>query len=99
MLKDARLIARIIGIWDPSSFLEIPRQTAFNESHDQKVPIHKPKRSYKPKHKGPGASKSAPPSGKAIQIRHSNSAKHMTGGKTNNKRKELAAKAANIVSR
>ena len=95
--KDARLIARIIGIWDPTSFLGIPRQTTFNENYDPKVTIYKQKCPNKCKHNGPNTNTSAPSSRKAVGIKRPNNAKHMSGGKTNNMRKELAAKAATVV--
>jgi len=97
MPKDARLIARIIGIWDPTSFLGIPRQTTFNENYDPKVTIYKQKCPNKCKHNGPNTNTSAPSSRKAVGIKRPNNAKHMSGGKTNNMRKELAAKAATVV--
>jgi len=95
MPKDARLIARIIGIWNPTSFLGIRRQTTFNENYDQKITIHKQKRPKKRKHNGPNTNTSAPSSRKAIGIKSPNNAKHMSGGKTNEYEEGISCQGSN----
>ncbi|TMI86336.1 MAG: hypothetical protein E6H10_00290 [Bacteroidetes bacterium] len=90
MPKDARLVARIISLWDTKSFLSA-FITGTGPINEQQLPSRKNRR---PKPRQPRPDRPAPHYRAKAPSKRPNTASNMTGGKGPQVRDELMAKAA-----
>jgi len=90
MPKDARLVAKIINIWDHGSFLSAFAHGT-GEIYEQKLPVRKQK-SRRPRRRDPNAPE--PHYRTKLPSKRKNSASNMTGGKVPNVYGKLQQRAA-----
>ena len=90
MPKDARLVAKIINIWEPGSFLSAFAHGT-GDIYEQKLPVRK-RKPRRPRRRDPNAPE--PHYREKLPSKRKNSASNMTGGKAPNVRDKLRQRAA-----